>query len=602
MSRERALRFGHVHARAFVTTVTALVVAAACTSREPAPTSHVHEGDEHLGRTSQELSSSPQFGTSLPAKTLSLTFDDGPGTRTSALSTYLKNQDIKATFFVNGQRMMPTQAPLPAGSYTPIGEAAYETLLAQLVADGHLVANHTTTHRNVTSLSATQIVAELKQTDDLIAPYVPANRFLFRAPFGSWNTTAWNNLKNTAMNKYVGHIGWEAGGFSDQFPNRAADWWCWQNGKTSAQCGDAYVKEIDTYFPKGIVLMHDPYPDPGDAAPGTTLDMVKYMVPILKTKGYSFVRLDEVPAIAALLPCDANCATCNGPNPDQCLTCSGGKFLEAGTCKACSACAPGTFTSAACTTTADTACSACDATCATCTGADAASCTSCSAGTRLNGSTCQACSACAAGTYASAACTTTTDTVCSACDVTCATCTGPSAAECGTCAPGKFLSNGTCTTCTACGAGTFASAACTASANTVCAPCEAGTWSAGNASSCAACGSCDDGDACTTEACAPSKGCIHMPIAGCTPPTPDAGTSGSSSGGTSSGMPVGIDAGSVIIEDGIEVTDGKDGKDSGCATSPAPRSSSRGSASLVLGLLASAAFARRRRARPTPAQ
>jgi hypothetical protein len=42
--------------------------------------------------------------------------------------------------------------------------------------------------------------------------------------------------------------------------------------------------------------------------------MVKYMVPILKTKGYTFVRVDEVPDIAALLPRLVAAAPDGGPS------------------------------------------------------------------------------------------------------------------------------------------------------------------------------------------------------------------------------------------------------------------------------------------------
>ncbi len=507
-------------------------------------------GEHDHARVRQELSAGQLEGLSLGDKVLSLTFDDGPGARTSALSTYLKDENIRATFFVNGQRMMPTKAPLPAGSYTPLGDPAYKTLLAQLVADGHLVANHTTTHRNATQLNATQLLAELQQTDDLIAPYVPPNRFLFRAPFGAWSAGAYNNLSATAMNKYVGPIEWEAGGFDNDYPNKAADWACFQGMlyqgaakvqliagapgyATSEQCGAAYVNEIDQ-FGKGIVLMHDPYPDGAIPGGGSTFDMVKYMVPILKAKGYTFVRLDAVPAIAAQLPCDASCVTCSGPEATQCTSCEGGKFLEAGTCKSCSACQPGSYVSAACAANADTVCAACDPACTTCTAGGNAACTACKAGHWLSGTTCTTCTACAAGTYASAACTAATDTVCTACDAACTACTGPTANDCGTCGAGSYLTNGGCAACSTCAAGTAQTAACTPAANTLCSPCAAGTWAAANATSCTSCGSCDDGDACTTDACDATKGCTHAPIAGCTSGSAeDAGSSGGAPDGSS---------------------------------------------------------------------
>ena len=49
--------------------------------------------------------------------------------------------------------------------------------------------------------------------------------------------------------------------------------------------------------------MHDPYfIDMNNPDSGGTYQMVQYIVPILKSKGYTFKRVDEVPDIAAMLP------------------------------------------------------------------------------------------------------------------------------------------------------------------------------------------------------------------------------------------------------------------------------------------------------------
>ena len=54
------------------------------------------------------------------------------------------------------------------------------------------------------------------------------------------------------------------------------------------ECGDLYLKEIDTVG-KGIVLLHDPYfIDQNDPDSGGTYQMVQYIVPTLKAKGYSY--------------------------------------------------------------------------------------------------------------------------------------------------------------------------------------------------------------------------------------------------------------------------------------------------------------------------
>lgn len=240
----------------------------------------------------QALTEAPVFGNSIAAaKTIALTFDDGPGARTSELSTYLKGQGIRAAFFVNNNAQ---QSP-------HIG------VLAQLAADGHVIGNHTKSHLDLVSggLTPQQIIAELENVDTLIAPYVPNNRFLFRAPFGSWDKSVYDALKTSNMNKYVGHIEWESGGYL-QPPNNAADVACFQsdpdneaNELTTQQCGDLYIADIKNKGEKGIVLMHDA--DYGDAN-GNTVDMVKYIVPLLKADGYTFIGVDEVPDIAAVLP------------------------------------------------------------------------------------------------------------------------------------------------------------------------------------------------------------------------------------------------------------------------------------------------------------
>lgn len=234
----------------------------------------------------QALTSTQLTGAGMDAKTLSFTFDDGPGPRTLELSRYLRDEGIQAAFFVNGKM-------LTGGTQ----------ILADLVADGHVIANHTQTHADLTSLGASAVVSEVDQTDALIAPFVPDNRFMFRPPFGAFNDTTISALESSSMSKYAGPILWDIG---DQMgPQQAADWACWgTNGETPIsvqQCGDLYLTEIRQKS-NGIVLMHDPYFIGNDPAAGGTVDMVKYMVPILKSEGFKFQRVDMVPMVASVLP------------------------------------------------------------------------------------------------------------------------------------------------------------------------------------------------------------------------------------------------------------------------------------------------------------
>jgi len=246
-------------------------------------------------------------GLSLPMKTLALTFDDGPGARTAELSAYLKSEGIRAAFFVNGKNVTnPAQ-------------------LATLAADGHLVANHTQSHRSITGRSTgtpretdAELLAEIGQTDALVAP-LAGGRLLFRAPYGDFDAKAAAVVDGSPLQSYVGDVGWDIG--DHMGAAQAADWDCWSPGAdgkvlSPQACADLYAKEIDAVG-HGIVLMHDPYFIGNDPQKGGTVDMVKILVPVLKQRGYAFARVDAVPDIAALLPPLADDAGSLSSTPDH---------------------------------------------------------------------------------------------------------------------------------------------------------------------------------------------------------------------------------------------------------------------------------------------
>jgi peptidoglycan-N-acetylglucosamine deacetylase len=211
------------------------------------------------------------YGRDLPEKTVALTFDDGPGARGLELGTYLKTEGIRAAYFVVGKVAINSPNTL-------------KTLQSQ----GHLIANHSYNHLQMTKLK--DPVSEVRRTDDVIKSYVDNGKFLFRPPYGDWNSRVASILNNAGLKKYVGSIFWDVGGVRAN--GYSADWDCWPKGDSIQTCGNGYLKEIRAKG-KGIVLMHDVH--------NKTVDMVKYMVPILKKEGYKFIRVDEVPNIKVSL-------------------------------------------------------------------------------------------------------------------------------------------------------------------------------------------------------------------------------------------------------------------------------------------------------------
>ncbi|MDB4936332.1 MAG: polysaccharide deacetylase [Labilithrix sp.] len=226
----------------------------------------------------QALTDDGQDGATLPARTLVLTFDQGPAERTWELSDYLHGEGIAATFFVNGKNV-----------------DGREWALAQLVKDGHLVGNLTETNAALPELGDAEIIDAVAQADARILPYVPGGRFFLRAPYAAWTPHVRDALDRSTMKKYLGPVGWDIGnGLTDK---SAADFECWSDDHQLdvETCGDLYLAEI-TAKKKGIVLMHDGPLDPNEGNNEKTVDMVKYLVPKLKAAGFTFARVDQIPA------------------------------------------------------------------------------------------------------------------------------------------------------------------------------------------------------------------------------------------------------------------------------------------------------------------
>jgi peptidoglycan/xylan/chitin deacetylase (PgdA/CDA1 family) len=106
-----------------------------------------------------------------PSQRVSLTFDDGPHKdTTSELLHILRENKVKATFFLSGFRM-----------------ARYPDLLTDIYLDGHEVGTHSYNHRPLSELGFKEIVRELALTQELVRKYVGYQPKLFRPPYGVLN-------------------------------------------------------------------------------------------------------------------------------------------------------------------------------------------------------------------------------------------------------------------------------------------------------------------------------------------------------------------------------------------------------------------------------
>src|SRR5215472_4855598 len=113
----------------------------------------------------------PTISRTNSARKLAITFDDGPNPAiTPKLLDLLDRYQAKATFFVIGRFVR--ECP----------DLAKET-----AARGHAIGNHTESHRNLTWLGPSQIVAELRLCHHAIANTLGAPAKWFRPPYGFRN-------------------------------------------------------------------------------------------------------------------------------------------------------------------------------------------------------------------------------------------------------------------------------------------------------------------------------------------------------------------------------------------------------------------------------
>jgi len=224
-------------------------------------------------------------GAGLPPKTLCLTFDDGPGEtagdgpgpKTVRLAEYLAGEGLFVTFFFTGRHI-----------------AQYPGETQRVLQLGHTIGNHTYNHPDFLKPKSFEdgetMITEIEKTQQLISRFYNSKNIYFRAPYGSWSPEIADILNSQLSNdvNYIGPIGWDV---------NENDWLYWLNSLSPEECADAYLQSIEKTG-RGIVIMHDSTTDNETMRLNNrTYETVKILIPQLKSRGYQFVRLNEIPGI-----------------------------------------------------------------------------------------------------------------------------------------------------------------------------------------------------------------------------------------------------------------------------------------------------------------
>jgi peptidoglycan/xylan/chitin deacetylase (PgdA/CDA1 family) len=182
-------------------------------------------------------------------KCIALTFDDGPGPQTARLLDLLKLNQARATFFTVGSCA-----------------SARPDLLRRMSAEGHLVADHTWSHEDLSKLATSKIADTLGRTDDMVTAAIGQTPTLLRPPYGAVS----EGLTDVARAMGLSIVTWDVDTEDERYRDPKA----------------ITERAVSGAHPGAIVLMHDVQKSTVDAIPG--------ILKQLRGKGYTFVTVPEL--------------------------------------------------------------------------------------------------------------------------------------------------------------------------------------------------------------------------------------------------------------------------------------------------------------------
>ena len=184
-------------------------------------------------------------------KVVALTFDDGPDPiQTPKVLEVLKEYQVTACFFCIGHKVKGNEA-----------------ILQKMVAEGHLIGNHSHTHSGLFPLYGLSKMKKDLQTCQCELERVTSQPVsLFRPPFGVTNPTIAKAVRQLGYTS----IGWNIRTLDTQQP-----------------APEQILRRIRTRLtPGSVILLHDRMPD-SDL-------LVKQILDLLKEQEYTVVRLDKL--------------------------------------------------------------------------------------------------------------------------------------------------------------------------------------------------------------------------------------------------------------------------------------------------------------------
>lgn len=192
---------------------------------------------------------------------VALTFDDAPDANfTPKILDILKNKGVKATFFVVGWRV-----------------EAYPDIVKRIVAEGHILGNHSYNHANFPKLKDDAFHEQIIKTDRLIEKFTGFTPNIVRPPYG--NVTERQVQWLVTQKKII--VNWNVD---------SLDW----KGLKAEQVATNVLTHVKS---GSIILQHSGTGTGGDLS-GTANALPK-MIDELKNEGFKLLTIPELLDIPA---------------------------------------------------------------------------------------------------------------------------------------------------------------------------------------------------------------------------------------------------------------------------------------------------------------
>lgn len=214
---------------------------------------HLRDFQETIGAQAQKYPEYFHLSGNTPEKKIALTFDDGPhGKNTPLILDILKEQEVKATFFVLGERVQQ-----------------YHEIVHRIIQEGHQIGNHSFSHSDLRQYTSDAILqTELNPTSQLIGEITGVYPKYMRAPYGA--------LSDGSI-EFIGQQGWH-------IINWSIDSFDWDQTENDVE---KIVNKIARYHHSGaIILFH--------CNGRNTVEALPKIITLLQILDYDLVTVEEL--------------------------------------------------------------------------------------------------------------------------------------------------------------------------------------------------------------------------------------------------------------------------------------------------------------------